>query len=400
MRHSTISCAALLLSLALVLGCAIFPSGLPVRGTVGSQLLETRVDSEIARYYLSNYLAGIRGDSLLDARIDGTYQNSTGALPDRAELKRLSGEFSNDFAALFLADMIVRIPANRRLRDEFERARSAASKAFKEARARLPDGADNYEVLLVPSYLYKRLPITGTDLAVPRAALKRAGFTCHFVETIEDGAVETNAGLVAAAIRARTDTGRRLILMSASKSAPEVAMALTQLGDEATRHVAAWINAVGALQGTPLTDERVMPNLEAKIGAVNAAGRESLTIARSRARFQSFRVPNHVLVVNYFGIPLTGGISTWARKGYRHLKTHGPNDGILLLADMILPRALTLADLGRDHFLLDGHMDVTVVALTTTIIRWLENNQTKATSIWGSESISTGGSTAVMPLPE
>jgi hypothetical protein len=82
--------------------------------------------------------------------------------------------------------------------------------------------------------------------------------------------VETNAGLVAAAIRARADTGRRLILMSASKSAPEVAMALTQLGDEATRHVAAWINAVGALQGTPLTDERVMPNLEEKIGAESA----------------------------------------------------------------------------------------------------------------------------------
>jgi hypothetical protein len=247
--------------------------------------------------------------------------------------------------------------------------------------------------LLVPGYLYKRLPITGTDLAVPRVALKRAGFTCHFVETIEDGAVETNAGLVAAAIRAHADAGRRLILISASKSAPEVAMALTQLGDEATRHVAAWINAVGALQGTPLTDERVMPNLDEKIGAVNAAGRESLTIARSRARFQSFRVPNHVLVVNYFGIPLTGSISSWARRGYRHLKTHGPNDGILLLADMILPRALTLADLGRDHFLLDEHMDVTVVALTTTLIRWLENSETKATSIWGSESRSTGGST-------
>ena len=394
MRHSTISDAALLLSLALVVGCAIFPSGLPVRGTVGGQQLETRVDSEIARYYLSNYLAGIRGDSLLDARIDGTYQNSTGALPDRAELKRLSGEFSNDFAALFLADMIVRIPANRRLRDEFERARRAGSKAFKEVRARLPDGAGNYEVLLVPSYLYKRLPITGTDLAVPRAALKRAGFTCHFAETIEDGAVETNAGLVAAAIRARADTGRRLILISASKSAPEVAMALTQLGDEATRHVAAWINAVGALQGTPLTDERVMPNLEDKIGAVNAAGRESLTIARSRARFQSFRVPKHVLVVNYFGIPLTGGISSWARPGYRHLKIHGPNDGILLLADMILPRALTLADLGRDHFLLDGHMDVTVVALTTTIIRWLEHDDMKASLIRGKESKPAGGATA------
>lgn len=387
MRQSSISFAALLLSLALMAGCAFFPTGLPVRVTLGDQLLETRVDSEVARYYVSSYLAGTRGDSLLDVRIDGAYQNSADGLPDRVALKRLSDEFSIDFAALYLADMIVRIPANRRFRDDFERARGEGGKTFKAGRARLPDGAANYEVLFVPSYLYKRFPITGTDLAVPRAALKRAGFTCHFAETIEDGAVDTNASLVAAAIRARAVTGRQLILISASKSGPEVAMALTQLGAEETRHVAAWINAVGALKGTPLTDDRVLPDLEEKIGRVNAAGMESLTTERSRARFNSFRVPDHVLIVNYFGIPLTGSISAWARPGYLHLKSYGPNDGILLLSDMILPHALTLADLGRDHFMLDEQMDTTVVALTSTIIRWLDDGEPAASAALRTESV-------------
>jgi hypothetical protein len=312
----------------------------------------------------------------------------------------LSAEFSNDFAALFLADMIVRIPANRRFRDEFERARGAGGRAFAEARARLTDAGDRYEVLFVPSYLYKRFPIIGTDLAVPQAALKRAGFTCYFVETIEDAAVESNADLVAAAIRARADAGRQLILISASKSGPEVAMALTQLGDQGSRHVAAWINAVGALQGTPLTDNGILPDLEEKIGPVNAAGGESLTVARSRSRFQSFRIPGHVLVINYFGIPLTGTISSWARPGYQYLKPHGPNDGILLLADMILPGALTLIDLGRDHFLLDEHIDLTVVALTATVIRWLEYHRGSASSTRGSEARADGRATAVKPLAE
>ena len=51
-----ITLVAALLSLS---ACA----GLPVRGTVGGQTIETRVDSEVARYYLANYLAGKRSDT-------------------------------------------------------------------------------------------------------------------------------------------------------------------------------------------------------------------------------------------------------------------------------------------------------------------------------------------------
>ena len=121
------------------------------------------------------------------------------------------------------------------------------------------------------------------------------GFICHFVETQDDGAVEANADLVAAAIRARAQSGRRLIILSASKSGPEVALALTKLRPAETRHVAAWINARGALQGTPLVDERLFPDLEFLMGKVDAAGTESMTTARSRQRFDTFRIPEHVL---------------------------------------------------------------------------------------------------------
>ena len=150
-------------------------------------------------------------------------------------------------------------------------------------------------------------------------------------------------------------------------------MALTKLGPAGTRHVAAWINAVGALQGTPLIDENLLPELEFFVGKVDAAGKESMTVKRSRPRFDSFRVPNHVFVVNYFGIPVSGSISFRARWGYSPLRKFGPNDGLLLLPDMIFPHGITLAELGSDHYLIDGHIDITAVALVTTVIRWLEN---------------------------
>ena len=47
-------------------------------------------------------------DTELDERIDRVYQSANGLLPDRRELKRLSDDFSVDFAALYFSDQIAR----------------------------------------------------------------------------------------------------------------------------------------------------------------------------------------------------------------------------------------------------------------------------------------------------
>ena len=49
------------------------------------------------------------------------------------------------------------------------------------------------------------------------------------------------------------------------------------------------------------------------------------------------------------------------------MKKYGPNDGMVLLSDMILPGGITLTKIGSDHFLMDQHLDVTSVALTTAV---------------------------------
>ena len=371
MSNRSLNLGILLAALLSLSAC----SGLAVRGSVGGQTIDSRVDSEVARYYLTSYLAGKHSNATLDERIDRVYQSVNGKLPDRGELKRLSEEFSNDFAALYLADQIERAPVNRRFRTAFDKAYDYARKTLPENRVTLPAAAAGYEVMFIPAYLYKRITFTGADLAAPRAALQRVGFNCDFVETDEEGTVEANADLVIAAIRARAQSGRRLILVSASKSGPEVALALTRMGPAETRHVAAWINTVGALQGSPMADERLAPELEYIVGKVNLSGRESMMTALSRQRFNSFHVPEHVLVINYFGIPVTGSISFLARRGFFPLQKHGPNDGVLLLSDMIFPGGITLAELGSDHFLLSDHLDITTVALAITVIGWLENQE-------------------------
>jgi hypothetical protein len=376
MKRSSLRLAVLLTLSLLLTACA----GLPVRGSVGMQTIDTRVDSEVARYYLASYLAGKHSDSSLDERIDRVYGAANGNLPDRAELKRLSDEFSVDFAALYLADRIAHRPVNKSFRDAFDQAYDSTRKGLSEGRLPIPTTAANYEVLFVPTYLYKRITFTGADMAAPRAALQRAGFICHFVETADDGPVETNADLVIAAIRARAQNGRRLIVVSASKSGPEVALALTRLGPTETHHVAAWINVVGALQGSPMADERLAPEIDFVVGQVNPAGRESMTTTRSRQRFDSFHIPEHVLVVNYFGIPVSGSISFFARRGFFSLGKHGPNDGVVLLSDTIFPGGVILAELGSDHFLFNKDPDIKTVALAITVIRWLESPDHRVSS--------------------
>ncbi len=346
-------------------------AGIPVSGVVGGQSITTRVDSEAARYYVANYLAGKRANSPLDARIDDVYRNGDGGLPDRNQLKQLSDDFSTDFAALYFAESIDRAAKNRRLRNEFGRTLAVLGESLSNGRIQLPAGAARYEFLLVPGYLYERHSFTGANLAAPRATLDRLGLPHHFVATIEDGAIERNAEIVAAAIRGRSSMGRRLIIVSVSKSGPEVALALTKLGEVNSRRVAAWVNIVGTLQGSALADDGLL-QLEELSGAVDITGVESLSTQRSRERFRHFHIPGHVLVLNYIGIPLESDISLMARSGYLQLKSQGPNDGLSLLADLVIPEGLTLAALGHDHFLLDDQVDAATAALAILLIRRLD----------------------------
>jgi hypothetical protein len=51
---------------------------------------------------------------------------------------------------------------------------------------------------------------------------------------------------------------------------------------------------------------------------------------------------------------------------------------------MVIPRGITLAELGSDHFLINEHLDVKSVALAITVIRWLENPDQATSTIPGS----------------
>ncbi|HSK30671.1 MAG TPA: hypothetical protein VLA17_11980, partial [Candidatus Limnocylindria bacterium] len=208
---------------------------------------------------------------------------------------------------------------------------------------------------------------------------EKVGLSYSFVETVEDGVIETNAEIVMSAIRARARSGRRMILVSVSKSGPEVALALTRLEPEENGVVAAWVNIAGTLQGSPLADDESF-QIENYTGKIDMAGVASMGTARSRRRFAAFRIPDHLLVLNYIGVPVLGSVSMLASKGFYHLRAFGPNDGLALLPDLIVPGGVTLAEVGPDHFLFDEEVDVTTVTMTIAVIEQLEKSNGRVRS--------------------
>jgi hypothetical protein len=61
------------------------------------------------------------------------------------------------------------------------------------------------------------------------------------------------------------------------------------------------------------------------------------------------------------------------------LRPEGPNDGVVLLTDVIAPGSLTVVALGSDHFLAeDPEIDRKSVALMTLLVAYAQEDMTIA----------------------
>ena len=66
------------------------------------------------------------------------------------------------------------------------------------------------------------------------------------------------------------------------------------------------------------------------------------------------KLPEHVLMLQYVGVPLSGHIGDAVAGRYEALRPLGPNDGLTLLADELIPGSIVVTDVGLDHFYRDA----------------------------------------------
>ncbi len=368
--------AVFLFSWFMLWGCSGKPPLFPVATTLNERPLAIQVDSELAAYYISDYLQDRRSKPAYDALIQSFSADS--GVPGADQLRKITQATSPDFSALYLANSLLRVPRNRAVNGAFSRWYDVISSGTYEHRAN-PAASGKYEILFVPGWLYKSDRTTGADFSKQRTLLRAHGIPNALISTLENGTVEANAGIIAGYLRSKATSGAKIILVSASKGGPETALALHMLKGE-SHHVIAWINVGGILGGTLLADRaarwpwRWFVKLVILRGG-SLEGIESLRTASGRRRAAEIGSLDNLIVINYVGIPMQSQVNERAKTGFALMKEQAPNDGLTFILDEIQPaaRGATIVELGLDHYFAHENIDMKTLALAYTVVALAEN---------------------------
>ena len=373
----------------LVFGCAR-PIDLVNSDSADSELAAL-VDSDAARRLLADLLArrsadarapGAAASSHLtdlassDPQLEGVTEPAV-RLPDQAFLKKLADRTSMDFAALVFARALTIDSRSRIAQATFDRFLQEGPD--RSAAALRRPGAFPYTVVFAPSWLYKSHPENGSDFAGQRRLLDKLGIRNRMAESGESDSVEDNAAAIIRALRETGCDGGPVVLVSDSKSGAEAVKALAGLTPEEAACVVAWINIAGALRGTPLADSglRIPVKWIARgifwLNGWSWDGVESLETTRSRRRLETLRLAETITVLNIVAVPVSGSVGYQVLWGYHVLTPHGPNDGVVLLADTVWPGGINIVGLGADHLLGRWRDDAYVLAMLRVLDATIRN---------------------------
>jgi hypothetical protein len=150
-------------------------------------------------------------------------------------------------------------------------------------------------------------------------------------------------------VRGAARGGRRVLLVSASKGSADVRAAL-EAEPSLGRDVALWLDLVGVLEGTPLTDPGRPWSDEVRAWLPEATAR-SLSHAERAAAAAAERFPRETLAVHVAAFPLSAEVSARARPGFERLRPLGPNDGYVLLDAYLRAPGRVAIVRGTDHYL-------------------------------------------------
>jgi hypothetical protein len=366
-----------------LIGLAFLPSPLlgaaylklPANGHLAGESISTTVDSAIAKHYLENSLSSSPANSKLDRRISDIEQRFRGRPLDWLTLKELSGQTSPDFATLFFIKQSLLDGRNARLQTAYWQEVSRINKAGQTAQAvAARKQLHQYRFIFVPGFHYLSDRSSGADFYNQRQLFSRLGLHVELARTLEDGTIEENAAIIADTVRTESKSNARLILISASKGGPETALALGKmLEPKETKSVKAWLSVGGLIEGTFLADhvstwpKSWLARIILRYSGIDPRSLPGMTTIASRRRMKEITLPGHIFLLQFVGAPLSGDIANDVRHRYIELRKYGPNDGLTLLADELVPRGVTVIEPGLDHFYQDPEIDLKSLALANVV---------------------------------
>jgi len=330
-------------------GCALNHGTLRARGTIADRAWATRVDHAVARDYLEGRPLPLEVEEIRSAHV------ADGSLPTKPELTYLTTRYSPDVATLFFMEAASAHDPSRLIQHEYA---DAVRRVMQSGEISEIDSSMPLTVAFAPGWFYETYGAeTGADFQRQLDQLARVGIPAELIQTDENGSVESNAEIIAEALLRLRREGRDVLVVSGSKSGAEVAVALGDvLPPEETTHILAWLSIGGVHQGSPFADWALNPTicwlskLHLGLQGFDLEGALSLQTDRRQAHFRRLRFPEHLLLVSYVPVPLSGDISDRGAFGYSRMRHLGPNDGLTMLADQLLPGGLAIVEPGVDHY--------------------------------------------------
>ena len=370
--------AHLIAALALVLSagaCSSYPR-IPATGRLANTAISTTVDSELARYYLAFSSGQRAGNSSLAERIADIEQSFAKHPLDRVTLREISQETSPDFASIYFVGRCLADHTNERFQAGYfsESQRVKFLMQQRNWKRAVRTSLREYKLLFIPGFHYLTDPTSGADFASQRQMMHELGLDVELAATEEDETIEENAEIIAQIVRSESRHNSKLILVSTSKAGPETALALGKILEPLeTTSVRAWISVGGLIRGTYLAD-RVIAWPKSWIARfifclehTDFRSLPGLTTSANRVRWNGIKLPGNILIVEYVAVPLSGDIAGDVRSRYNYLRKFGPNDGLTLLADELMPGGITIVEPGFDHFYRDPDINLKSLAIANLV---------------------------------
>jgi len=361
-------CNSFALATVLLTACAGSTPRHPVETEIAFATMRTTVDSELAARYLDH------DDGAQITELNKKYDAR--ALHSDM-LKELAEETSTDFAAIYFVRRILADPRHHALQRRYA---DTLAKLLTGEHTPLDDvPLDEYTFAFVPGLFYETRPENGAAMFKTRKVLRERGFTTYLVPTGETNTIEEGARILADYLREARKSERKIILTSASKGGADTAHAVAHLlAGEDMDHVRGWVSIGGVLRGTPLADVGLTFPSNLLLAMTGWAHGTSLGVARnlstpiSAQRIATYTYPEHLQVLHYVGVPLSGTVSDTVRSNYNTMRPYGPNDGVTLLPDQIIPQGEVVLAMGADHRFVDPHIGFKTLALANLIVEMIE----------------------------
>jgi hypothetical protein len=214
-------------------------------------------------------------------------------------------------------------------------------------------------VVIVPGAFYRAYPFTGADGAKIAAAFAAEGYAVEVIPLRDFEPAARNAEGICRWLNEHVHAPT--ILVSLSKGGLDVKRALAAAdAGTAFRHVAAWLDLSGILEGTALVSwlrrrrcRWWALRLFFRIKGYSLNALTELERGSHQALAHPARLPSELKVIHVVGFPLRRHLSDrGARRGHRRLAQLGPNDGGgILLADAVARAGVVVPVWGADHYL-------------------------------------------------